>query len=267
MAPPITQIKALIPLMMLIGLLGTTQPLDAQCGGVRADRVALIAGGFVAAQVTVIALRHDDWWTTPRRSFHVRTGGSPSAGQDLLLHGAIAYHTSRAATVAWRWACTADAAPWLGALTGLLVGLPKEIGDGLREEKGFAADDMAASAIGALLPALHATAPATRLVALKVFWWPSEELRNRMPGGLPQLENDYAGQRYWLSMVPGRVWDLPVRWLGLAVGHSTTTWATAPPQSEWYLALDVDLWHWIDAIKLPLPGLRISGGQVTFGLY
>ena len=141
-------------------------------------------------------------------------------------------------------------------------------------------DDVAAAAAGALLPALHRTVPGSRVLALKVNWWPSAELRNRPPGGLPSLENDYAGQRYFLSIIPGRAWDTPLPWLGLALGHSTATWASVPPTHEWYVTLDVALTRlpvagalWrraaglLDHVKLPLPGLRISGGEVRFGLY
>ena len=281
MGPQITQIKARIPLILLIAVMGSPLATRAQCTGVRGDRVAVIAGGFIATTATVIALRQGDWWGTPTRSFHFTSGGSASAGQDRLLHGAIAYHVADLSTHAWHWACAGRAAPWLGAATGFLIGLPKEIGDGLHEARGFAVDDMAFAAIGALLPALHATTPATRIATLKGNWWPSAEFRNRPSGGLPRLETDYAGQRYFLSLVPGRVrpWG-PVPWLGIALGHSTASWALTPPVAEWYVTLDVepgllplsgDVWEviaWLGArIKLPLPGLRISVGTVEVGLY
>lgn len=280
MGPQRTLIKPLTTLMALTALMGPgATATAAQCPAV--PRVAVVGGTFAAAQVAAIAWRHDDWWTTPTRSFYVTTGGSPSAGQDLLLHGAIAYQASQLSTLAWRWACAGGAAPWLGAATGILVALPKEIGDGFHEQKGFSLDDMAGTVVGAVLPALHASVPASRMVALKANWWPSDELRNRPPGGLPQIENDYAGQRYFLSLVPGRAWpDLPVPWLGLALGHSTTTWASVPPQSEWYVTLDVELrrlpiharwWRTVatvlDQVKVPLPGLRVTGGNVRPGLY
>ncbi len=66
-----------------------------QCNPVRGGRVAAIVGSFATFQTAVIALRHDDWWTTPRTSFHVVWSDvSPSKGQDRLLHAAIAYHAS-----------------------------------------------------------------------------------------------------------------------------------------------------------------------------
>lgn len=251
--------------------------------GASAGRVALVAGGYAAAEAAAIAVRHDDWWTTPTRSFYASTGGSPSRGQDMLLHGAIAYHASRVGRAVWEWACASPAASaWLGAALGVAIGLPKEIGDGLHEDKGFSIDDMAATVAGAVLPALHRTVPPSRAVSLKVNYWPSAEFRNR-PDGLPQLENDYAGQRYFLALTPGRLprgagpWP---DWLGLAVGHSVSRWASAPPMHEWYVTLDLDLrgvpvrgkwWrrvtNLLDQIHFPLPGIRIADGTVEVGLY
>jgi len=251
--------------------------------GVSLPRVAAIAGGFTALQTTVILIRQDDWWVTPRTGFHFGSGGSPSRSQDKLLHAAIAYQASQVAILAWDWACVPPTlAAWLGAAVGIAVGLPKEIGDGLHEGKGFATDDFGASVGAAILPALHRTWAPSRVIQLKGNYWPSAEFRDRT-GGLPQLENDYAGQRYFLAIDPGLLpsgagaWP---DWLGLAVGHSVPTWLSAPPEDEWYVTLDLNArglpvntpwWQkvaaLIDQLHLPLPGLRLTSGEVRFGLY
>jgi hypothetical protein len=257
---------------------------QARCAeGVVAARVALVAGGFAAGQVAVLAIRHDNWWTTPGTAFHFTSGGSPSGGQDLLLHGLVAYQTAQVSRALFDWACVSPAAAgWLGAALGIAVGLPKEIGDGLHAEKGFAVDDFGAAALGALLPALHRAVPATRVVRLKAWYWPSDELRNRPAGSLPALENDYAGQRYYLAIEPGAlpggagVWP---DWLGAAVGHGVPQWASAPPSHDWYvvfhlrfrgLPLKGEAWRRVatilDQAHLPLPGLRVRNGEVSFGL-
>jgi hypothetical protein len=252
--------------------------------GVVPARVALVAGGFAAGQVAVLAIRHDDWWTTPGTAFHFTSGGSASAGQDLLLHGFVAYQTAQVGRALFDWACLSPgAAGWLGAALGVAVGLPKEIGDGLHARKGFALDDFGVSVAAALLPALHRTVPATRAVALEALYWPSAEYRDRPPGGLPQLENDYAGQRYYLAIHPGALpggagaWP---DWLGMAVGHGVPTWASVPPSHDWYVGLDLRLaglpipgalWRRLapvlDQIHLPWPGIRIRDGGVVFGLF
>ena len=107
---------------------------------------------------------------------------------------------------------------------------------------------------GALLRALHRTIPATCAVTLKLFYWLSQEFLDS-DDELPQLENDYAGQRYFLAVAPGLLpngsgaWP---SWLGVAVGHSVPQWISAPPTREWFFTLDLayqnlpiraDWWH------------------------
>ena len=133
------------------------------------------------------------------------------------------------------------------------------------------------------MPALHRTLPPSRSVLLKVWYWPSSEFRNRLPGALPQLENDYAGQRYFLAFNPGRLpggagpWP---SWLGVAIGHSVPYWISQPPIHEWYVTLDLNMrgfavrapwWRKVasllDQIHFPLPGVRARGGRWSVGLY
>lgn len=244
-------------------------------------RALAIGAAFVGAQGLAVGLRHGDWWQSRPRGFHAVWGGSASAGQDLLLHGAISYQLSRGAAAAWDWACAGRVtAGWLGAATAVAMSLPKELGDGIHEN-GFSGTDMTWSALGAALPALHRQWPATRVAAIKAWYWPSREYRDRT-GRLPQLENDYAGQRFYLSLNPARHrgaggWP---DWLGVAVGHGVPHWIAAPPRHEWYVTLDVDLralgvqngW-WpavaglLDQVHFPAPGVKITGGRLEAGFY
>lgn len=255
-----------------------------RCAGPSAERVLAIAGAYAVAETGVILARHHDWWTTPTTAFHiVWNDPSPSKQQDRFLHATIAYQAAQAATLAFDWACLPrSTAGWLGSAFGLAVGLPKEIGDGLHADKGFSAPDIAATAAGALLPGLHRALPLTRALSLKANYWPSAEYRHRSTS-LPQLESDYAGQHYFLTLSPGRLPGHGGRWpdwLGVAVGHSVPTWISTPPVHEWFVALDWDLqglpirapwWHKaavvLDQIHFPAPGLRIVNGNVTFGLF
>ncbi len=267
----------------IIAACAVTPAARAQpCPEARAKRLAVIGGVYAGLEVTAIAARHDDWWTTPRTNFYASWDRSPSAGQDRLLHAALGYHVSQAGAAAFRWACV-DPLPaaWLGAALGLAVGLPKEIGDGLHQQKGFSAPDVLWTALGSALPAAHRTWPAARALALKVSYWPSDEYRNRT-GPQPQLESDYAGQRYYLAIAPGALdpdgaWP---RWLGFAVGHSVPYWASQPPVHEWYATLDVRArgvpirapwWRpvaWVlDQIHFPMPGVRRREGAWAAGLF
>ncbi len=257
--------------------------LEAQgCEKTHPARIALLAGGYATITTTAIALRHDVWWITPRTGFHVAWGESPSRGQDRLLHATVSYHTSQLGALAWEWACVSPTtASWLGAASALAFQLPKEIGDGLHQDQGFSASDMLFATGGALLPALHRQVPSTRVFQLKLSYWPSEELRH--PAPFPTLENDYAGQRYFLALnpglIPGGVGPWP-DWLGMALGHSVSRWALGPGEHQWYLTLDLNLrglpirgsaWKTfatlVDQLHLPLPGIRLQQGDVALGLF
>ncbi|MFQ6047036.1 MAG: hypothetical protein ACE5PT_11895 [Gemmatimonadales bacterium] len=249
----------------------------------KTGRVLGMAAAFAGVEALAITVRGDDWWPSPSGRFHVETRPSPSKGQDRLLHASFSYRASKLSWFAWRWACLSEtASAWLGAATGIAIGLPKEIGDGFQPDKGFDLADMGWTAAGAIIPALHRTWPETRIVLLKSNYWPSDEFLNRT-GDLPQLENDYAGQRYYLAINPGRLssgagpWP---DWLGFAVGHSVPHWISRPPVHQWYVTLDLNLrglpiegtwWRWaaafLDQVHVPFPGIRIQEGEVKLGLF
>ncbi len=238
----------------------------------------------MVAQTASIVVRSSDWWTTPTSSFEAVWDGSANREQDGLLHAAFGYHTAQVAALAWDWTCVgSNTAAWLAAATGLAVGLPKEIGDGIHADKGFSLRDITWTAAGAVLPALHRTVPASKSVLFKVWYWPSSEFRNRASGAPPQLENDYAGQRYFLAFDPGRLpngspgWPA---WLGVAVGHSVPYWISQPPIHEWYFTLDLSFrglgvrapwWNKVatllDQVHFPLPGTRVRDGKWSLGFY
>ncbi len=270
---------------MVTATLISPSTADAQrCSGARADRSLVIVGSYVAAEAAVIAARHDEWWITPTTDFYFTWDESANKAQDRLLHAELGYQVSQLGALAFDWACfSRTTAGWLGAALGFAIGLPKEIGDGFHEGRGFSVPDMLWSAGGALLPAVHrAWAPSTAIV-LKANYWPSDEYRDRT-GVEPRLTTDYAGQRYFLAVNPGL---LPSRggawpdWLGVAVGHSVTHWIPPPPPiHQWYVTLDINArgvpiegewWRTfaalLDQIHLPAPGIRIQEGNVRFGLF
>ena len=273
--------------VILVGGCALGVPAAAQeCHGIRGGRVAVIGATYVAGEALLAAVHPSDWWQGPVGSFRliwVAGGGSPAAGQDYLLHVAGSYEASQAAALAWRWACASPmTAAWLGAATAFAVGLPKKIVDGFHAT-GFEIAKNLANALGVLLPVVHTRWPATRAVSLKGWYWPSAEFRNRNGAPDPGLLSDYAGQRYFLSINPARGGIGPTwwpRWLGVAVGHSTPSWVSAPPEHEWYAALDLELrgipigtaW-WpkvaavLDQVHFPLPGVRLRSGTLSVGLY
>jgi hypothetical protein len=258
-------------------------PAHAQaCPEAKLKRSLTITGGYVVLQTAVIAVRGDDWWSDSTQSFHFTWQGSPSLGQDRRLHAYFSYQTSQLAALAWDWACfDYVAAGWLGAAVGVAITLPKEIGDGFQSD-GFDVPDFVAGVAGAVLPAMHRTYAPSRALLLKFNYWLSEEFRNRSETQ-PQLESDYAGMRFFLAVNPGRVpggagwWP---DWLGVAWGHSVDHWISAPPNHQWYFTTDLNFrgipirakwWHTVatvlDQFHVPLPGIKIQQGEVSFGLF
>lgn len=272
--------------VMLVTVLVTPPAAAAgqSCPEVRKDRIAIIAGAYVATQVIVMAARSDDWWNSPSEGFHFARTPSLNKQQDGLQHAWLGYQVSQISALAWDSTCVGYVkAGWLGALTGVAIGLPKEIIDGFHGQ-GFSLRQFLWNAAGSTLPAIHRAVPDSRSILFKFFYWPSEEYRNKAPSDfVPQLETDYAGMRFYLAYNPGRRPGGPggwPAWLGVAMGHSVPYWVNQPPIDEWYFTLDLNARglpiraHWwptvaavIDQFHIPLPGFRLRGGQIDFGLF
>lgn len=274
-------------LVLVAGSVAAAGARAQECRGVRPGRAAAI-GGVVAGAWAVGAAVQPDWlWEGAPRNFRLNwaASASPSAGQDYLTHVGVTYELSQAAGLAWRGACTSPmTAAWLGAATAFAAVLPKEILDGFHD-LGFQVAINLANVAGAALPVVHARWPATRAVALKGFYWPSAEYRSRAPGGDPRSPlSDCAGQRAFVSINPARGGIGPdwwPRWLGVAVGHSTTPWVTEYPGTHvWYATLDLE-WRglpvrgrwWrraaavLDQVHVPAPGMRLQRGRLAVGVF
>ncbi len=258
--------RSLLAILALLSL--APRASGQQCEGVRTGVVLGLIGGWVATEAVAIAARHDEWWPEPSADFELVWDASANKEQDRLLHAEVGYQLSQISALGWDQACMSHkTATW---------------GDGFQEGKGFSVPDMVAAAGGAILPALHRTWDPAQAILLKVNYWPSDEYRDRT-GTYPTLATDYAGQRYFLALNPGRLsngagaWP---DWLGVAVGHSVPYWVSEPPIDQWYFVFDLNLrglpiraawWQSVaavlDQIHLPLPGVRVEGGGVRFGLY
>jgi hypothetical protein len=270
--------------LALAVVLASPRPAHAQaCQGPRLDRTGVVIGTYVSLQALSFVALSDDWWSTGDTTFAFVWQGSPSLNQDRLLHAYLSYHASQLGALAFDWACFSPiAAGWLGAAVGATLTLPKEIGDGVHVDKGFDVPDVLVGVLGAALPAVHRSWAPSRAFLLKFNYWPSQEYRDRVAGE-PDLFSDYAGQRFFLAFNPGRLPGgappLP-DWLGVAVGHSVTTWIAEPPMHQWYVALDLNFrglpitaawWPKIAAVldqfHVPLPGIKIEAGRFSVGLF
>ena len=245
-------------------------------------RSAVLGGGFVAATSIAVGLSADQWWSEPVEGFRMKWDQSPSREQDRLLHAMAGYGFSTIASELWTWPCLNQGqAAWAGAVTAFLASLPKEIGDGLRPDRGFSLPDFLATTAGAVLPVVHAYSPRFRAFQFKAFYWPSDEYRDRS-GATPGFATDYAGQRYFLSFFPARLTTSPSGpdWLGVSIGHSTRTWITAPPTAQFFLTPEIDLGQlppaanlprflsrFLSILHVPMPGVRLSDGDLSIGFY
>ena len=256
-----------------------------QCeNGINPDGASLIVGTYAVSQIAMVAVRSPDWWFPKNTGFTFNWNNSNSGGQNHLLHMALSYNFSEAMGSAWRLACASEgAAAWLGALIGFAYVFPKEYGDAFRDGFGFSGMSTTLSLAGAVLPALHRTAPITRMLVMKFNYFPSDEYRNGLAPRFPQLERDYAGTNYFFAINPGLA--SPGRggwpdWLGIAVGHSVDQAYQAPATHQVFFTLDVNLrgfgspesgWHkiatFLDRFHLPLPGVKLQGGAVQFGVF
>ena len=272
--------------LVITGVLATLPArLSAQqCEGLRPGRASSIVSAYAVSQIVTVALRSPDWWAGRDTTFHVVWDQSATGGPNHLLHAGLAYNLSQSAALAWDWACASPgAAGWLGAAIGFAFVLPKEIGDGFRRGFGFSGLSVLSSAVGAAMPAAHRTWKPSRAVVLKVNYWPSDEFRNGTAPPFPQIERDYAGQRYFIALDPGLALPGPggwPDWLGIAFGHSVAEAYSDPIIPQWYVTLDVNLrglpvrapwWRSVagvlDRFHVPLPGIKLEAGTMQFGVY
>ena len=146
---------------------------------------------------------------------------SPAVQQDRLLHAWIGYQVSQITL-----ALTDK--PWLGLAAGVAIQIPKEIIDGASSARDFDFGDLLAAGLGAGIPWVRHELPILEPLSFKIWYWPSDEFRNRPPGTDPSITADYAGQRFFLTYAPGRVREKPdpwpniPPWLGFAIGHGVS---------------------------------------------
>ena len=130
----------------------------ATCPAGRLPRLVAVGATYAVGEATLIAVRRHDWWTTPAAGFHGVWDPSANRQQDRLLHAAFAYQASQLGSVVFRWAGLAPGpAAWMGAARGFALELPKGIGGGRHQDKGFSGPDMGGGLLGDVRPAARAT--------------------------------------------------------------------------------------------------------------
>ena len=281
-------------LALFLGLAGSTvaQPLATpDTTNTSNKRLYLLAGGSAVLYTGALVGLSEIWYKdVPRTSFHFFNDNRQWLQLDKAGHTLTAFHFSRAATDALRWA-GADQKPavWVGGLAGFVLLSPIEILDGRSADYGASWGDLAANAAGSAL-VIGQNLAWNELRVTPKFSFRTTKFAARRPNVLgktlpEQIIKDYNGQTYWLavnvkSFLPKESkWPA---WLGVAGGYGGSGMVYNDRDfnraqgfnlyRQYYLAPDLNLraiktnskvlkavFYVLDVVHLPLPALEYSG--------
>ena len=214
---------------------------------------------------------------------------------DKIGHFQDAYFVSDLTAKAYRWCgLSGESSVWLGALTGWTWMLEIEISDGLFADWGFSWLDLSANTLGSGFFLLqHYFPEVLGGIHPKFSYHVSPSWRHKKYVKDPQaFIEDYEGMTFWLAINPYHYF--PDSWkknypkwlspLGIAVGYGAADIASTPQFGKpiWYFSLDLDLRQIptgddsglfkfmkseLNFLKFPLPTVRVTPGEVWYGLY
>ncbi|MCY3737038.1 MAG: DUF2279 domain-containing protein [Gemmatimonadaceae bacterium] len=250
-----------------------------------------------------------NWWQgekVPLRLVHDWSGDS-YLNLDHASHFMWGLFLAQATGDLYRWiGFSPRTAALLGSLSSIAEMFYVEYRDGRYGHWGFSTPDATADVLGALVPLVHASVPATRVVRFKLSYFPSPLFRYghvRQAGGHPYVlsfMDDYEGMTFWMVMdprplLPGHAAGRWPDWLGVAVGvgaqglhgygrtsRGPDRWDPDLPdaQREIYLSLDFDFAHslgnfevlrrftpYFRLVRFPTPALRIHPTPTLYLLY
>ena len=266
-------------------------PLMAQesdSSGVSTSRLAVFGGVTVGAMIGVHLYQQQAWWNGPKGSFWLYNDWNFGKGVDKAGHVYGAYFASTVFREGFRWCGFSDRSSlMLGASAGLALEMYVEIEDGFHEIYGFSPGDAMADFIGVALPLAEATFPVLENFRPKWSYWPSSDLRAALRRGENRaFLDDYEGQKHWLAVDPHfavgeDVGKIIPKWLGIAVGYGVegSIRERGDAQGVFYFVLDYNfrrlspgkgflhtLFHALDFVHLPAPGIKVRGNKVSFGI-
>ncbi len=285
------RILAGISIVTLLAPAVCTLPLMSQerdSSQVSPTRLAVFGGVATGTMIGVHLHQQQAWWNGPKGSFWLYNDWKYARGVDKLGHMYGAYVATALFHEGFRWCgFSRRSSLLLGVSAGLALELYVEIEDGFHEIYGFSPGDAMADFLGAGFFLAQETLPVLENFRLKWSYWPSSDLRD----GLRRGENrtfldDYEGQKHWLAVDPHFALGedlarLIPSWLGVAVGYGVegSIRERGDAKGVFYIALDYNfrrlapgdgllhtLFHAIDFIHLPAPGIAIHESGVRFGL-
>ena len=214
---------------------------------------------------------------------------------DKIGHFTDAYFVSDLTAKAYRWCgLSGESSIWYGALTGWVWMLEIEISDGLFADWGFSWLDLSANTVGSGFFVLqHYFPEVLGGIHPKFSYHVSPAWREKKYVKNPRaFIEDYEGMTFWLAINPHHYFpeswkkDFP-NWLaplGIAVGYGAAEIASSPQFGKpiWYFSLDLDLRKIpigddsgiirfikseLNFLKFPMPTVRVTPGEVWYGLY
>lgn len=252
--------------------------------------------GWVASMVGLSEL----WYKEHRaQSFHFFDDSKHWLQMDKTGHVLTGYQVSQYSGELFRWSGVPQKqSALLGGGVSLLFLTGVEVFDGLSEQWGFSASDVAANIGGVALFTGQEFLWGEQRIIAKFSYTPTDfaALRPETLGAthLERVFKDYNGQRVWLTFMPksfGIFGDRWPEWLGVSFGYGAsgllggdgnpTFNATGAPLPEFerrrrfFLGLDIDtrriptksgflrsVFGVIGFIKVPSPAVEWSDGEV-----
>lgn len=249
----------------------------------------LVVGNSVLYGAGIVGLNEVWYKNNPSASFHFFDDSQEWKQVDKVGHFYGAYHFSKGASQAFRWAGLSQRqSVFWGAMTGIIVMTPIEILDGFSAAYGASWSDFFVNIGGSMfLLGQHALWNEVRIHPKFSFH------RTRFPTQRPallgksfseEILKDYNGQTYWFSVDIDKF--LPKgnrypKWLNLAVGYGAENMLFArdhqntevglAPYRQFYLSFDWDLTdiktkskflktliYFVNMIHLPAPALSFN---------
>lgn len=246
-----------------------------------------IGVGVLGSAYGIMVYQQNAWWKDQRSKFRVINDWNYALWIDKVGHfygtGIIAHAFSASLEGA---NVQAEANTWIASCLAFSFQLFVEVQDGFGPQWGFSPGDATSDFLGASYPILQYYYPYLNNFKFKFSYYPAD-LTKRDPksGQTHIIIDDYAGQKFWMSMrmknlLPKKVAEYWPEFLCIAVGMGVKNLdGSGGGQRDFYFALDYDVetlplygkyWQFVkntfNYIHLPMPGIRLTNKVVFFGL-
>ena len=246
-----------------------------------------IGVGVFGSAYGIMIYQQNAWWKDQRVKFRILNDWDYALWIDKIGHfygTAIIAHGFSAALEGAN--VQAEANTWYSSALALSFQLFVEVQDGFGPQWGFSPGDATCDVLGASFPIFQYYYPYLNNFKFKFSYYPADLNKvNEVSGQTHIIIDDYAGQKFWLSMelnnmLPKKVADFWPDFLCIAVGMGVKNLdGSGGGQRDFYLALDYDAetiplygkyWQFVkntlNYFHFPMPGIRLTNNIVFFGL-